>query len=492
MDFPILLPFENEWWTFCVYFLAILIFVGLSEITLKKKWFSPQANRKLVHFIVGLATSTAPFIFTNNIQAIALAIIFIIVNAVTLKQDLFKGIHSQERFSFGTVYFPVAYFILVSFFWAYSEFIILSMIILAISDPLAAIVGESRKIPKIFTIWKDVKSIQGSTTFFLSSFVIVFSGSIFLDINISSPIYFSLFVALGATLGEMVSESGSDNVSIPVISILFMIFYTNLSQGLQPIQSPDVLIVSGLLIIMIAIFSGAYILKSLSRSGYYGGLMMGTLVIFSGGFTTLYPLFIFFILSSILSKVIKKESAIQSKGSERDIIQVYANGLVPLLISLWMYFNPNGDYMPFFLASVAAAMADTWATELGKLSRRKPVSILTFKNVPTGESGGITFTGTLGSLLGASIFVFFVWLFFPVYGTLAYGIIACGFLGSIIDSILGATIQAKYQLKNGKTIEIPEEGASLIHGYSWVNNDMVNLLSTAITPLLMGIYLFYK
>jgi len=492
MDFPIMIPFENEWWTFCVYFIAILILVGLSDFTLKKKWFSPQANRKCVHLIVGLATSTAPFIFTNNIQAIALAIIFIVVNAVTLKKDLFKGIHSQERFSFGTVYFPGAYLILVSFFWTYSEFVILSMVILAISDPLAAIVGESRKAPKNFTIWKDIKSIQGSTAFFLSAFAIVFSGISLLDIIMAFPLFFSLFVAFGATLGEMVSNSGSDNVSIPVISILFMIFYSDLSQGIQPIQSHDLLMVSVLFIFMIVIFSGAYALKSVSRSGYYGGLIMGTLIIFSGGIATLYPLFIFFILSSILSKVIKKEPEIESKGSERDIIQVYANGLVPLLISLWMYFNPNGDYMPFFLASVTAAMADTWATELGKLSKRKPVSILTFKTVPTGASGGITLTGTIGSLLGASIFIFCAWLFFPIYGRLAYGIIACGFLGSIIDSILGATIQAKYQSKNRGIIELPEKDALLIQGYSWINNDMVNLLSTAITPLLMGIYLFYK
>ena len=491
MVFPKLIPFENEWWTFCVYFVTILFLVGLSEITLKKKWFSPQANRKLVHCIVGLATSSAPFIFTNNIQAITLAIIFIVVNAVTLKQDLFKGIHSQERFSFGTVYFPIAYFILLSFFWNYPEFIIISMIILAISDPLAAIVGESSKAPNNFTIWEDIKSVQGSIAFFVSTFIIVFTASNFFEINISSPLYFALFVSLGATLGEMVSDSGSDNVSIPVLSILLMIFYSDLVNGNHSVDNQHILTVSLLLFIMITIFSITYKLKSVSRSGYYGGLIMGVIIIFSGGVSTLYPLFIFFIFSSILSKAIKKKSDIHSKGSERDIVQVYANGAIPMLISLWIYFHPNGEYMPYFLASVSVAMADTWATELGKLSTYNPISILTFKNVPTGTSGGITLTGTLGSILGASILVFSVWLFFPIYGELAYGIILCGILGATLDSILGASIQGKYQSINGSIIEIPEDGAILVQGNKWVSNDMVNLLSTATAPLFMYLYLLY-
>ena len=58
-------------------------------------------------------------------------------------------------------------------------------------------------------------------------------------------------------------------------------------------------------------------------------------------------------------------------------------------------------YYFFFLSSVSAANSDTWATEIGKLSKKKPVSIINFKITEAGYSGGITAIGTLGSFLGS-------------------------------------------------------------------------------------------
>ena len=72
---------------------------------------------------------------------------------------------------------------------------------------------------------------------------------------------------------------------------------------------------------------------------------------------------------------------------------------------------------------------------------------------------------------------------------IVYGIILCGFLGSVFDSFLGATIQAKYETQTGEIIESSQEGANFISGISWVNNDMVNLMNTAFAPILMYFYL---
>ncbi|MEC9050800.1 MAG: DUF92 domain-containing protein, partial [Candidatus Neomarinimicrobiota bacterium] len=67
--------------------------------------------------------------------------------------------------------------------------------------------------------------------------------------------------------------------------------------------------------------------------------------------------------------------------------------------------------------------------------------------------------------------------------------ILCGFLGSVFDSFLGTTIQAKYETQTGEIIESSQEGANFISGISWVNNDMVNLMNTAFAPILMYFYL---
>jgi uncharacterized protein (TIGR00297 family) len=201
------------------------------------------------------------------------------------------------------------------------------------------------------------------------------------------------------------------------------------------------------------------------------------------------PLAVFFVLTSILSKIIKNTSFYRSKGSRRDIVQVYANGGIALLICIIDFIQPNGIYFFLFLASVSAAMADTWATEFGKLSNKKPVSILNLMPMQHGISGGITRIGTIGSILGACLMGLTVWLSFPMPTFVIYGIILSGFLGSIFDSILGATVQAKYETQIGETVETPETGARLISGHPWINNDVVNILNTTFAPIVMYIYL---
>ena len=82
-----------------------------------------------------------------------------------------------------------------------------------------------------------------------------------------------------------------------------------------------------------------------------------------------------------------------------------------------------------------------------------------------------------------------IWAILPMPPFVIYGIILCGFLGSAFDSFLGATVQAKYETQSGEIVESPQENAVLISGVRWINNDMVNLMNTAFTPILMYFYL---
>lgn len=490
MVFPVWIPFESEWTTFAIFLLSIFGLVGLSEITLKREIISPESNRKLVHFLVGISVSISPLIFTSSIPPLTLSALFILVNALALKRGSFQGIHSQNRISYGTVYFPVSTFVIFLCFWNFPEFIIISLIILSISDPLASQVGQSTPGPSKFKIWNDEKTIQGTIAFFMSTFLIVYFGSqTFFDNSNNYLFGLALFTAIGATLAEVTSSKGTDNLSIPLVSILFMIGYFRHVSELGIFFDLTISSSSIFLFLTILLFSVAYQLHSLSRSGYYGGLILGTLITIIGSWKLLIPMAVFFILSSVLSKVIKNTSFYRSKGSRRDIVQVYANGGVALIICIHGYLNPNALNIFLFFASVSAAMADTWATEIGKLSKHQPRSIIGFESMAHGLSGGITRIDTVGSLLGACIIGLTVWTILPMPGFIIYGIIFCGFFASIFDSVLGATVQAKYETQKGEIIEHPEEGATLISGNRWINNDMVNLLNTAFAPFLMYFYL---
>lgn len=209
------------------------------------------------------------------------------------------------------------------------------------------------------------------------------------------------------------------------------------------------------------------------------------------------PMGIYFILSSLLShfggKKKEEEQTSLQKGRKRDIEQVYANGGIPLLITIWWFYQPTEWLYMAYLASVAATTADTWGTEIGYLSKRLPRHIINFKQMNHGASGGVTIIGTIASLLGSAVIGFTAIFYIPDL-TRIYFIIGAGFVASIIDSILGATVQGIYKCSEcGKRVEKPEhcrKNAILVSGIRWINNDLVNIACTISGPILYFLFWF--
>ncbi len=489
MNFPLFTPFTNEWIFFFIFLILITSIVLVSNLAFVYNFASSETIRKYVHIFIGFLTSLSPIFFSENKIPIILASIFIVLNIIALKYDLFKGIHSTNRVTYGTIYFPIAYLILCSIFWNYSEFIILSLAILTFSDPLASSIGSNIKSPYIFIVWKDSKTFQGAIAFFLCSFSIISFGSyLMFDFTLIEIFFFSLFTSLFSTIGEITSYRGSDNLTIPIISILFMIIYF---EQFVPIEGTK-LIVIFLLIAIILILYGFYEYRFLSLDGLIGASIMSVIITIMGSITHLLSIASFFILSSLIEKLLKKKSYQRIKKSNRNIIQVYANGGIALALCIYEYLNPHLNIFPLFLASISAAMSDTWGTEFGKLSKHKPISIITFKKVNHGASGGITFIGTLGSLFGACLFGVSIFIIIDIKTYMIIAIIFCGFFSSLFDSILGATIQAKYETNSGEIIEFEQKNTKLYSGTQYVNNNMVNFLSTIFASIIMYGFLWVK
>ena len=491
MEFPLWLPFENEWWTFCILLVSILTFVIGSELILNFGFLSPESNRRLVHVIIGILVTLSPLIFSRSNEPSMLALAFIILNVLAYNDKRFKGIHSQRRITYGTIYFPIAYLILTMGFWQYTEFMIISLSLLALSDPFAAFIGERTSNKIEFIVWDDKKTLQGTVAFFFSAlFLVYFISQLLFNYSNMYLLLFAVFTATGATIAEITSSKGSDNISIPIVTMLFMIGFFEIIPSSQELMI-DVLLSEKIVMIIVIIFLLyiAYLLKALTSSGFSGGLVMGIIIVMLGHQYYLIPIAIFFILSSLLSKILKNTSFYITKGSRRDIIQVYANGGIALLICTLDHFNENPILIFLFFSSIAAAMSDTWATEFGKLSKHKPLSIISLKPMDHGLSGGVTRIGTLGSLMGSCIIGLTVWWLMPIPSKITYGIILSGFLAALFDSILGATLQGKYEDSNGNIVETKAKKTILISGYSCINNDTVNLLNTTTAPIIMYFYL---
>jgi uncharacterized protein (TIGR00297 family) len=202
----------------------------------------------------------------------------------------------------------------------------------------------------------------------------------------------------------------------------------------------------------------------------------------------------------------QKESLrkIHQKGGRRDMAQVLANGGVGCLCAILYKLSGNPAWAFAFAVSFASSNADTWASELGVLSRGEPVSLFTLRPVTRGVSGGVSILGSGMALCGA---LFIAALF--ALENLSLGIVrggflriavlvaVGGFLGSLLDSFLGATIQAQYMVEGALTErKVGEDGRAnkLVRGLSFINNDAVNFVSCAAASLLAALlspFVFY-
>lgn len=485
---PLFFDISNEWISFSFFFGIIMLFIGMAELARNVLNLSPELSRKFVHVMVGILVSLAPFFLKSSTPVILLGVIFTILNYVALKKDSLKGMHTTERVSFGTVYFPIAFTLLVIMFWERNIVLfVVAMLILAFSDTAATVVGERVNSKHKFILWHDKKSWPGSIAFFLMTLLVVMGAYPVYSNIINNPplplhhlITMAFFTAAVATVGEAVSKRGSDNLTLTLTAALGMDLY------LTSMHTGTLAYMGGWFAVSMILGYGAFKLKALSVSGGFGAFLLGLFMFGMGGWHTMLPLIGFFVLSSILSKIADRQSRkdiISSKGSQRDIVQVYANGGIPLIFTIaWYLSGFSIDWLYWaFLASLASATADTWETEIGSFSKSLPLNILTWKRVPKGFSGGISLLGTSGGVIGATIIVFIAAFmgFVDWDMTLIVLMIGAGFLGSVVDSILGASIQAKFKCevcgKATERVSHCHEETKHISGLLWLDNDWVNV-----------------
>jgi len=109
------------------------------------------------------------------------------------------------------------------------------------------------------------------------------------------------------------------------------------------------------------------------------------------------------------------------------------------------------------LAALAEAAADTASSEIGMAFPGKTILVTTFRPVPAGTDGGISLLGTLAACAGAASIAAVAMLSGLATARPAAVIVLAGFLGTMVDSLLGALFERR----------------------GWLDNDLVNLISTA-------------
>lgn len=217
-------------------------------------------------------------------------------------------------------------------------------------------------------------------------------------------------------------------------------------------------------------------MKWLTPDGLAAALAVGGAIAVGLGWRGVVLLLAFFLSGSLLTRWSGGE------GGRRNARQVIANGAVAAAAAL-------AAAWPVAAGALAAATADTWATEIGSFAPRPPRLLTTGRPVARGTSGGVTLLGTVGGIAGAGGIAALTWALTPgdlataSHPAFAIAVGLAGVVGMLADSLLGATVQAVFTCPEcGRRVERRGSHchAPVRHtkGLPWLDNDGINLAAT--------------
>lgn len=503
----------------------VLVVLGVASL-LARRGMSSEGSRKFVHIALGGWWLVAAWFFSSPWWAAVLPAIFIVVNAYAYRSRQLSFMSREEAEDTpGTVYYAVSLTLLAWFsFWIGAPYVgALGMFCMSFGDGFAAVLGKRYGNRMLIG---GRKSLVGSASMlaisFVSCVVVLLLPAPFgaglegVGGGVGGVLLAGAVLAVVATVLELFSSDGLDNLTVPLgVTTLYVAAFL-------PVAVYTPLFVGVLLSGAIAVAS--LWLHLLTLPGALGAVVVGAAAFAIGSWPLWLLLMWFFGSSNVASKIMARrkrhaERALaqhevrafdaepeqgrktqgvskgtaqgKKSGSPRKLRQVLANS-VPFLVCALVY-AATGE--PWFLVvsagALAACTADTWASEIGTYSKKPPVNILTRQPMQRGLSGGVSPLGLVATVMGSFATALLAVLLFRAFGFAAAAglgaflfIVACGIVGSLVDSVLGVLLQAKYRPPEKDGTVLVESspahhaaGYTLVSGYAWVTNDAVNFMS---------------
>ena len=214
----------------------------------------------------------------------------------------------------------------------------------------------------------------------------------------------------------------------------------------------------------------------LTKSGWVNAGFLGTMLWGCLSWQGWASIVIYLILGTFVTKigyVYKSKRGISEKrGGRRGPENLWGSAATGLFFAILIKLNlGNIDLLRVaFASSFSAKLGDTFGSEIGKRYGKNTYLITSFNKVEKGTEGAISLEGTLASLLGSVIMAFVIFKLGIVSSNLQFLVVSIsGFMATIIESIIGATVQEKYKL----------------------TNELVNAIQTSIGSVIAIIFFFH-
>lgn len=219
----------NDFIGLTVTFIWVIIFLLSSEILARKSIIEKTTARKLIHISVGQVIFFLP-LFENKLIAAGVPFIFTFGNLLLSPLSPIKKMRLktfQAGHTFGTVLYPLALSVVTYLFFDKPFLVMICFFPVVFGDGLAAVVGP-RMSSGYFTLWSGNKTIGGTITVFFASLLSITLGGYILSLYTPFILRLSYFgyisiISLVATIVELVSLKGMDNLFIPILSSILVI-----------------------------------------------------------------------------------------------------------------------------------------------------------------------------------------------------------------------------------------------------------------------------
>jgi uncharacterized protein (TIGR00297 family) len=198
----------------------------------------------------------------------------------------------------------------------------------------------------------------------------------------------------------------------------------------------------------------AFRFRTADLSGLFSAALIGIILIVFADARWFLIMLAFFILGSIATRYkyeFKTKIGVeQGRSGARGYRNVFANGIAAAAAAVLYGVFVRPEFIVLYIGCVATATADTLASEIG-VTGGTPYMITTLRNVPIGTNGGVTMTGELVALAGGFVVCFVALLLNVITPTMLLLCTIAGFVGTNIDSIIGATLENRGYVGNAGT-----------------------------------------
>jgi uncharacterized protein (TIGR00297 family) len=421
-----------------------------------------ELARKLVHIGVGAIAFAVRDL--GPWWSALCALVAILFNVVVLPRlggkKLWRSADEARGYPLGIVLYPTAVLLLILAFHDRLEVAAAIWGILAFGDGFASLVGMSLGGPKL--PWNRRKTVSGSLAYFLfgtAGATVLLLWTAPGQYSVAFALAAAAVTALIAALVESLPIELDDNISVPPIAALVLWGLLLGQAGWAPWLAaswPKHLAVA--VAVNIAFAIAGYASRGVDRSGALAGFLIGATIWGFLGWRGYLLLLAFFVIGTSCTKIgYRRKAALnlaQEKGGRRSARHAIANaGCGAFCAVVAATADPYWStlWTLGFAGAFATAAADTAGSEIGQLWGRRTFLVTTLRSVPRGTQGAVSVEGTLASLVGAGLIAFlgFAVGLYGVVGALL--VTLAGFLGALLESFIGATIERRGLLDNETT-----------------------------------------